>query len=135
MVGRCGVIRLLQFPFSERTRAAGKVLAAYLFEVPALGAEQGGRHEGRTWRAPVSNIEGWAYSGWPLGLELYRPGLRAGDVGLFPVSCLGIQALSTPADHPSVLGGLEPSAGRFKVALRRVAVQSGSLAKRTRSGA
>ena len=80
-------------------------------------------------------MRGRAYAGWSLRLGRHRSCLPAGDLGLFPVSCLGIQALSTPAGHPSVSGGLEPSAGRFKVALRRVAVQSGSLAKWARSGA
>ncbi len=78
-----------------------------------------------------------AYSGWFLRFGHRGSYLWAGDLGLFLASCLSIQALSVsaPAGHPSVSGGLEPSAGRFKVVLRRVAVQSGSLAKRAGSGA
>ena len=48
---------------------------------------------------------------------------------------LGASGHCTPLPvPPSVSGGLEPSAGRFKVAWRREAVRSCAHAKRTRSG-
>jgi hypothetical protein len=72
-------------------------------------------------------LEPW---GWPQWVAISgRQSWR------FWASCLGASGHRTPLPvNPSVLGGLEPSAGRFKVAWRREAVRSRAVAKRTRSG-